>query len=345
MIEQGFHFAQPLWLLGCLVVPLVWLWLRFTSVRGRRGLEFRYADPELLPHLQNREVSQHSLRGRAAIGWSAAWLLLMGAMAGPRWDYQQVHLFTPGTDLVVLFDISRSMNVRDVAPSRIVRARQEIEDLVRRGKTLPIGLVAFASVAHVVSPITEDTEGLLQQLPAISTDLTRLQGSRLSGALQRGLQLFAGQPAEVAHNLLLISDGGFADEDLNRQVADLHEAGTRLHVLAVGDERGGLVPGVKQPHMVDHNGAPVISRLESKVLRRLAETGGGVYRIADYRDGDTTAILDAIADFAQARKEQNVYATIWRERFHWLLLPAVFVLLVGPRLGKPALPIASGSET
>ena len=83
-------------------------------------------------------------------------------MAGPRWDYEDVRLFHPGNNLLILLDISRSMQADDVAPSRLGRARQEIQDLIMQNRQVRLGLIAFASVPHVLSPITEDTVTILE---------------------------------------------------------------------------------------------------------------------------------------------------------------------------------------
>ena len=96
-----------------------------------------------------------------------------------------MQLFRPGTNLLILIDISRSMKVADVRPSRLARARQEVEDLLNRNRGVRVGVIGFASIAHVVSPVTEDMNGIRRVLSALDTSLVRLQGSRLLYALER----------------------------------------------------------------------------------------------------------------------------------------------------------------
>jgi Ca-activated chloride channel family protein len=163
MPETGLHFAQPLWLLGLLVIPGVLFWLWKSAPVRRAGQESRYADAHLMPYLSGAATMRMVHSRRALLAWALVWGLLSLAMAGPRWGYHQINPFEPGADLVVLLDISRSMGVRDVRPSRLERARQEIQDLVQSGTGVRIGLVAFATIAHVVTPITEDSDSLLRQ--------------------------------------------------------------------------------------------------------------------------------------------------------------------------------------
>ncbi|HHH44010.1 MAG TPA: VWA domain-containing protein, partial [Gammaproteobacteria bacterium] len=202
------------------------------------------------------------------------------------------------------------------------RARQEIQDLANANRGISTGLIAFASVAHVVTPVTEDRESLLRQLPALSTGLVQLQGSRLADAIDQARRLLAGQGETVAHNILLISDGDFADPELEEKVRALRQEDIRFHVLAVGTSLGGAVPG-----LMTTSGGPVLSVLDEDGLRRLADVGGGVFRVADYRDRDTQAIIDAILSHARARQNARLQTLVWNEYFYWLLIPAMLTLL------------------
>jgi len=323
MVETGFHFAQPIWLWGLLAVPLVLAWLLYSSPLRQHGQEAKYADPELLPYLSGMATTTKAVRNRRALlAWAVAWSLLSLAMAGPRWDFRQMNPFDPGADLVILLDISRSMDVADVNPSRLDRARQEIQDLIRSNPGMSVGLIAFATIAHVVTPVTEDGESLLRQLPAISTDLVRLQGSRLSDAINRANQLLAGQGEDVAHNILLISDGDFAETGIQQQVKELYQRGTRFHILAVGTGSGGPVPGVMAA-----NREPVLSWVDEDKLRQLAEAGGGSFRFAGYRADDIDEILDAIMSHAKTKQNEKIQTLVWNEYFYWLLVPAILMLL------------------
>ncbi len=340
MLETGFHFAEPAWLWGLLAIPLVVAWLMFSAPFRQHGLEVRYADAHLLPFLTG-VATMHRVSSRMPLlGWALAWSLLSLAMAGPRWDFRQMNPFEPGADLVVLLDISRSMEVTDVNPSRIERARQEIQDLVAANPGISIGLIAFATVAHVVTPITEDGESLLRELPAISTSLVQLQGSRLSDAIDRADRLLAGQGDDVAHNILLVSDGDFAESGIIEKIRELRAKGTRFHVLGVGSAQGGPVPG-----LIATTGEPVLSPLDEAGLQQLAETGDGIFRIADYRSADTRAILDAIVSHAKTRQNEQVRTLVWNEYFYWLLIPAMLMLLYLYRPGAGSAHVRPREET
>jgi len=337
--DGGLHFAEPAWLWGLLAIPLVLVWLWRSAPLRRVGQELKYADAQLLPYLTGAATIRMVRSRSSLLGWVLVWSLLSLAMAGPRLGYRQMNPFEPGADMVVLLDISRSMGVMDVRPTRLDRARQEIQDLVQANRGVRIGLVAFATIAHVVTPITEDSDSLLRQLPAISPALVRLQGSRLTSALDRASRLLEAQGDDVAHNIVLISDGDFAETGIEEQIARLRDRGIRLHILAIGTPDGGIVPGLIEP-----DGEPVVSRLDEERLSQLAQAGGGVFRVADYRGDDTRALLDAVLSGTTARRIERVQTLVWNEYFYLLLIPAMLLLLLLYRPGGAGARIGQGGE-
>ena len=324
---RDFHFAQPFWLLGLLVPALLLLVPPTRRAEGRDMARLaRYADAHLLPHLLR--ATPETERPRRHLGlWSSLWVLGVLAMAGPRWDYTDLRVERPGDSLLVLMDVSASMRAADVRPNRLSRARQEVEDLLDRAAGVRVGLVAFASVAQVVAPITEDYETVRHLLPSLSPDLVRMQGSRPSAALDRAERVLAGQAPGTRHALVLLTDGDFVEEGLEIRAAALAAKGITLHVLGVGSPEGATVPGASGEPVRGPDGAPVRSRLEGPRLEALARAGGGTYRCADYRDGDTRAVLRAIARAADSGSGREYTYRVWEERYP-LPLAGMAVLLV-----------------
>lgn len=329
MPESGLHFARPEWLFALLGMIPVLAWLVFSVVRPRKGPLERYADAHLLPHLTGVRELDVNERWSRFTRWSLLWILLVLALAGPHWDYTDVQAFSPVNELVILVDISRSMNVRDVAPSRLARARQEVQDLVQLNRELRIGLIAFASVPLVISPITEDSQSLLNALPAVSTDLANLQGSRLTAALERARQLLGGSETKGSRSLLLISDGDFDETGLTERIRDLRQNGIRLNILGIGTPGGGPIPAQsgQSDLLRDQNGRIIESQLNEPLLRQLAEAGAGRYLLADFRDADSRAILKLTAGGTGTPTKTQEKTRIWNEHFYWLLLPLMLLLL------------------
>ncbi|MES9894515.1 MAG: VWA domain-containing protein, partial [Candidatus Thiodiazotropha endolucinida] len=306
-------------------------------VRPAKGPLHRYADEHLLPHLTGvRELSVDERWSRFT-RWGLLWILLVLALAGPRWDYTDIEAFSPASDLVILMDISRSMNVADVPPSRLARARQEVQDLVALNREVRIGMIAFATVPHVVAPITEDTQSILNALPAVSSDLANLQGSRLIAALERTQQLLGSEGTKSSSSILLISDGDFDEPGLLERIEDLAEQGIVLHTMGIGTTGGGPVPArVGQSELMrERSGKIIESRLNEPLLQQLAQAGGGYYQHADFRDQDSRNILKlAIGDVGRPTPTEEK-TRVWNERFYWLIFPLLLFLLSRFRVRRP----------
>ena len=141
-----------------------------------------------------------------------AWVFGVVAMAGPRWNYVDEPTFEVARDLVIVLDLSQSMNAKDVKPSRIARAREEIEDLLDMSRGISIGLVAYAAVPHMVTPLTDDVRTIKNLLPELNTSLVTIQGDRLRPALEMAAGMLTAESGDNK-SILVISDGGFQENN------------------------------------------------------------------------------------------------------------------------------------
>ena len=96
-----------------------------------------------------------------------------------------------------MLDLSQSMNAKDVLPSRIARAREEMEDILDLSRGVSIGLVAYAAVPHMVTPLTDDVRTIRNLLPALDTSLVTIQGDRLKPALEMAANMLKADPATI----------------------------------------------------------------------------------------------------------------------------------------------------
>ncbi len=330
---SGFHFVYPLWLLALSIPALLWLMPPGQRIAQQRSARLkRYADAHLLPHLLIQPKNAQAQHRRSLLLWSVLWGLGVLAMAGPRWHYTDIQVFQPGSNVVILLDLSRSMSVTDVKPSRLVRARQEMSDLINTRSGIRMGMVVFATVAHVVAPITDDTQTLQHLISALDTDMVQLQGSRLSHALDRAEQLLTVQPEGHSRAILLLSDGDFPEPELFKRVAQLHAQGIRFYVMGIGTLEGGRVPAPRGDWILTSKGQPVVSPLAEEQLQALAQAGKGFYVRADYRDHDTQTLLQRIQTDAPPVLENNPIR-VWQEHYYWLVLLMLLLLLLRFRRG------------
>ena len=81
--------------------------------------------------------------------FSASFLILalslsIFALMQPKWGIIEQKIKTNNYMITILLDLSRSMEADDVWPSRLERAKLEIEDFVKNTDNLFVALVGFA---------------------------------------------------------------------------------------------------------------------------------------------------------------------------------------------------------
>jgi len=329
---NDFHFETPLWFWGLLLIPLVWgITLLFAQKQMNVSRLENFIDKDLLPHLLIKPDERKSSFWKTLLTWSVLWALLISALAGPRWDYRDIEIFTPAQNLCILLDASQSMDAQDVKPSRLVRSRQVIEDILNLAQGIKISLIVFAADPHMITPLTDDMEMIRNLLPSLGTDLVFVQGSRISPALLMASRLLS---ASSGHNksILVLSDGGFEDESAIAQAHKLGQEGIRIYTMGVGTEEGSPIPD-RQGNTIKKQGKTILSKLEKDKLRELSQAGKGQYLEAHYCDEQVQRLLNQIKESSSSQAKTQQKIRQWEERFYLLVFPAMAILLFWFRQG------------
>lgn len=316
----------PVLLLALVLVPLA----ARAVLRGlRRGDEelLEFGDPAVLAH--------GSTLGDGALARRRAWLQLAAvglglvALARPQLGERQAELARTGRDLLVVLDLSRSMTVTDVGPSRLAAAKAAAWETVAASPGDRVGLIVFGGSAFLQLPLTSDHAALKLFLDAASPDDLGDPATDIGTALATAGKVFEheGDPGHRA--VLLVSDGESEEGDLGAATASLRAEGIPVFTLGVGTRGGGPVPAdsTEAPEKFhrDHIGRIVISRLEENDLRAAARLTGGAYARAD-RAGDRAALRTALAK-VRSRMLSARKSAERADRFQWPLALAVAALL------------------
>ena len=216
-----FHFLRPWWLLA-LPALIALLWTLRRQQRG--GADWReFCDPALLPHMligTPGKQARHRLWLAATTG-----VIAVLALAGPAWERLPAPVFRNLSALVVVLDLSMSMNAADLKPSRLERARFKIEDILRARKDGQTALVVYAGDAFAVTPITDDSATIAAQLSALSPAMMPSLGHRADLGLQTAGRLLK-QAGLKSGDVLLITSGEGSHE-AEKAAADLRTQGCR----------------------------------------------------------------------------------------------------------------------
>jgi Ca-activated chloride channel homolog len=182
-----------------------------------------------------------------------------------------------GADVVLAIDVSVSMDVADVAPSRLKRALRTAQRVVERAQGERLALVVFSGEAFIALPLTQDRDAVMTYLRALDSDTISVRGSELGRALAQAGRAFDPRSSRP-RTLLLLTDGEDFGAPPESQIADLRALGVRAVVVGYGTEEGGPVPGQAALTEAVRSGESTVSRRNDGLLQRIAdETDGGVY--------------------------------------------------------------------
>jgi Ca-activated chloride channel family protein len=324
------HF---IWLLPLIAVGLV------LSARRRDRALAKVADPDLLARLIARE--RPGVRFFKAALTLSALIFLIIALAGPRWGSHYQEVKQKGVDIMLTVDVSPSMLVTDVKPSRLELAKRKVQDFLRVVAGDRVGLVAFSGAAFVQCPLTLDYEALVMFLTQIEPGLIPVSGTDLGDAIDKTLAAFDPK-SETDKVILLITDGEDNEGKGRKAAAKARDMGVKIYVFGIGDTAGGPIPETdgKGGFAKDNSGKVVLSKLDEEGLATIASTTGGSYtRAAASGDLDLDVIYFAgIKAHTKASELKSGKIKVYEERFAFFLVLALIVLLFEGLLDERGLP-------
>ncbi len=351
MIPEGFHFADPQWLLLAALIPLA-LAAFFISARFKVSTLY-LGNPQLVD---------------AAPGfWSGVWLpwllrllvllLCIVAAARPQSGQKKVEQKRQVTDLFVAFDVSSSMVTDDLKPNRVMAAKRLLSEFLDKVQDIRVGLTVFARISFTQCPLTTDLRVVKELLSDVDINSVRLDGTAIGDALVSSLnrlQEGSGKSADEENKkpsfvekflpksvstedtppkdtqaILLLTDGGNNAGMVDPLTAARICASKGVKVYAIGVGAAGSSTYFYQGQTfarTDPYGNPVPEEGVDKVLlTEIARiTGGKVYFAQNNQ-----ALQNVLKDIAQLEKRDVSTVTSWQyDELGWWFLLAAFLFLL-----------------
>jgi Ca-activated chloride channel family protein len=322
------YFDYPWFLLTLWLIPVVGL-LLWRAHRRRIVAASRFADGKMMGKLAPiPSSSREFFRGALLL---VALALLIVAVACPRFGERIEQLETRGTDVMVLLDVSKSMLAKDVAPSRLERAKSDIRDLLGRLRSDRVGLIAFAGAPTVQVPLTHDQGFYQTMLQEISPQSAPRGGSLIGDAIRKALEVMKSSP-DRDQVLIIITDGEDHDSYPDEAARQAAERNVKIITVGIGDEtEGQRIPILDESgnqQFVQHEGKVIWSKLDEALLRRIALTTGGAYIPAKTRNYDLGQIYDEhLSDLSRTELRTEKRARR-QHQFQWFAAIALGLLLL-----------------
>lgn len=287
LTEGSFRFERPLaalLLLGPLVVLGVRGYLHDRSaprLRVSRGAELAAVAGG------RRLVFAHAPTGLRVSTLVLATLALMGPQSIHARDRTDVE----GIDLVLVLDLSRSMEANDIEPNRFEAMKHVVAEFIARRPNDRIGAVVFGREAFTLLPLTTDKEALTNVVRELSLDVLDGRGTAIGNAVATGLSRLRRSRAESKVIILLTDGDSNAGNVSPEQASELAAAmRVRMYTILIGAEDGSP----KDPlRMLQGGQMPV----NPELLRSMAQrTHGEYFGVSDRRSLESSfhAILDRL---------------------------------------------------
>ncbi len=326
------HTEYAIGLLFVLVVVLIYTWM-LTANRGHLGAFVG-------KKMQDRLVTRPTFSSRILqiICLAIGGILFICALMRPQIiQEERVSVAKDSANIFIALDVSKSMLATDVVPDRLERAKSEIRDMLPSFSSYRVGLLAFAGRTTVLSPLTMDHGFFRLVLDNASYTSVTLGGTNIGEVIRKGTKLLSEQEGPKA--MILITDGEDHDSYPLEAAEEARRAGVVIVTVGFGSEKGTTIDVLdketgQKRRVTDASGADVISKLDGKLLRDIAEKTNGVYVPAENNVLELESImhkriLPLVDDIDQVRtKEIRIDLFQWFVGFA-LLFFLGFMLLEG----------------
>jgi Ca-activated chloride channel family protein len=317
------NFQDP-WILLLLPVAAA---LIFLSSRRQARPSFQFSTEELINNLQTTfRIRLHS--GLIFLRL-AALILLIIALSRPQSMLQESSIETEGVDIVLAVDVSTTMLAEDLEAgvsrkSRVNAVKDVVREFINNRHNDRIGIVAFASRAYTVSPLTLDYGWLLQNLDRVKVGLIE-DGTAIGSGISTSLNRLKDTQAKSKVVILLTDGRNNAGKISPLTAAEAAEA-LKIKIYTIGAGTKGLAPFPAK----DMFGNKVYQQVKIEIDEELLKQIAGKTHVRYFRATDTKSLRDIYMEINKLEKshiEEKGYVE-YKELFHLFLIPGLALLLL-----------------
>ena len=249
-------------------------------------------------------------------------IMVIISLARPQKSNEKVDRWSEGIDIMLVVDISESMQIEDFSPNRLESAKSVAKKFIDGRFQDRIGLVVFSGESYSRCPLTSDYPLLKKYIDEINFDLISTRGTAIGSAIAIATNRMRESKSKTKI-LILLSDGDNTAGNIDpKTAAEIAKAyGIKIYSIAIG--KNGKVPFGK-----DYFGRPryVENSLDEKNLRDIAKTTEGKF----YRASNNTSlenIFSEIDEFEKSEIKENRYKNTVDFYQYYLLWAIIFILL------------------
>ena len=264
-----------------------------------------------------------------AFFFSAAWIFLILGLACPLWGSKPVSVRRRGVSVMFVSDISKSMSLQDIQPSRIAVQRQFLKILLEKmhktSAESAAGLVITKGEGVLSVPLSFEKNALSSAIDALSPLILSSTGTNLEAGVLRALDAF-GENRGNSKIIVLCTDGGETSGSLLHAAEKIKKTDAILIIVGFGTLEETKIK------VLDEKGNTQLkdARLEEAFLQKAASIAGGesMYTSA-LGSGSIESILKIIDTGVEGVEKMVYIQEPVKRNFEMLLLAFIFLCLGG----------------
>ena len=257
--------------------------------------------------------------------------LLIISLLGPSFGENQEKVDIVGKDIMILVDLSESMNADDIKPSRLEKVKFEMKKIIDNFSSDRIGIIMFSGEAFMQCPLTYDRNALNLFTETLNTDLVPRTGTDFGPALELSLSKLNDENAlslEISSKvIILISDGEDFGDNTNESLDNIIESNIKLFTVGVGSEKGSKILLRNGKYKKDKDGGEVITKLKPTSLKETArDTGGKYFEISNINNQTDELITEINSIKGDIIESKTIDVTV--NKYFYFLFTALLLMII-----------------
>lgn len=197
---------------------------------------------------------------------------------------------------IFLVDVSMSMTATDQAPTRLNKAKHEIENILKQFPALKVACIAFNTESFLVCPFTTDHEAFTQKINQLDTNIGQYTGTNLTGAIDMALEKIISKNTNknIATGIVVFTDGEDFGEINDNTIEEIRRRNINIILVGLGTMAGSNIFNNNSPKPIvsASNGKIINSKLEEDYLVSLAKVTNGKYISMNQKDALSAIFLE-----------------------------------------------------
>ena len=322
-----YQLEEATYLYILILLPIILLVFIYNKYWQKRTIK-KYFDDATFNFL-SPEVSSTKSYIKTSLTLLIISILVFG-LVNPKIGTELKTVKREGVDIVFAIDVSKSMLAEDIAPNRIFKAKRLVSEIFNKLGSDRVGIIAYASTAIPVLPITNDFSSAKMFLESLNTDMLSSQGTSIVEAIELSKGYFDDEN-QTNRVLCILSDGEDHEYDENQFISTLSDSGIIILSVGLGSTKGAPIP-IKENNIVksykkDDKGEVVITKLNDELLKKIATQSSGKYIKGDNTSLVVDEIINELKEMDKKEFESKQFVS-FKDQFQWFLGAGLLLFLV-----------------